>query len=59
MKVTATYKGAAVTIVDINVTGMDAYVTFIDASGNLTIDKSAGLSNTTSASTIATSATAV
>jgi len=38
MNVTATYKGASVTIVDIDVTGQSIYTSYIDASGNLKVD---------------------
>lgn len=38
MKVTATYKGQSVTIVDIDVNGQSIYTTYIDASGVLKTD---------------------
>lgn len=38
MKITATYKGASVTIVDIDVNGQSIYTTYVDASGNLKTD---------------------
>ena len=38
MNVTATYRGASVTIVDITVNGQSIYVSYIDGAGNLKVN---------------------
>ena len=38
MNVTATYKGASVTIVDITVNGQAIYTSYVDGSGNFKVD---------------------
>ena len=55
MNVTATYKGASVTIVDVTRNGSSTYVTYVDASNVLKTDVT--YTPDTSAITIATSAT--
>jgi len=56
MKVSATFNGSVVQIADIDVNGCQIYVTYVDASSNLIVDK---VFYPQSATTIATGATIV
>lgn len=57
MEISATYKGLAVTIVDVDVNGSTGYVTFKTAGGDLVIDRFAmPVTNTSTSATIATGA---
>jgi len=57
MEISATYKGEAVTIVDIDANGSSVYVTYKDASNNLIVDRNAVAPTSATSLTIATSAT--
>jgi hypothetical protein len=58
MEISATYKGNAVTIVDIDVNGSTGYVTYKTAGNDLVVDRFAFPTNTsTTSATIATGAT--
>jgi hypothetical protein len=50
MEISATYKGEAVTIVDVDVNGSTGYVTFKDSGGTLIIDRFAMPTNTSATS---------
>ena len=57
MNVTATYKGQSVTIVDVDVNGSSIYVTYVDASNVMYVDKSMINPMASAATQIATGAT--
>lgn len=59
MEISATYRGQAVTIVNIAGSGSSILVTYKDASNNLIVDRGISILAGSTSATIATSATGV